>query len=178
VPTDDIRERLRFLERSGIDPEMEGDASHRQRRREERGPPEVSDLEQILVLKRLLNLIGIPIGIKNLDRYLAQAKKHDRIDELRKQDVEWSRHTVYLDDLLHEPALTPDPMTSVINKDEIDTLLEFLTPQQHKVIAGLFLDGMTRAEVASLLNISPDAVSKTKDRALEVMRGRASPPRD
>lgn len=106
---------------------------------------------------------GLPVEI---------AIKSALIDWDRKKRTERKRlrRTKRLDDLLSEPAAVPDQMEAMMSKTEVNFLLDFLTPQQCLVIASTFLEQRTRREVAAMLEISLQAVTDTKRRAIEVMR--------
>jgi len=63
-----------------------------------------------------------------------------------------------------------DKLSSIYTDKKINDVLKALTEKEKKVISLLFFKDLKEVEVAKLLNISQQAVSKTKQRALQKIK--------
>lgn len=67
-------------------------------------------------------------------------------------------------------SIDMDKLTSIFTDEKISNALKVLTEKEKKIITLIFFKDLKEVEIAQILNISQQAVSKTKQRALQKIR--------
>lgn len=68
------------------------------------------------------------------------------------------------------PNNTQEDKVITMSKELVEDLYSQLSPQEVKIIVGLYIEGYTYTELANLLRISPHALKKKRDRLLHRLR--------
>jgi len=101
----------------------------------------------------------------------AKVREHATIDCRRRRAVEKRRQrcTRRIDDLIEEPA-TPSFLDKLLLADEALCMLRQLHGAEREVMRLWVLREHSRSEVADILGLAPDTVTRTRDRALKRLR--------
>lgn len=121
-----------------------------------------------------------PDSIENLDAWLTTVVSRICLDVLRAPRRTWER-SWHLEPWEDQPGTAEDPLDTVAQADRVNTallvVLETLSPVERIAFVLHDIFGQPFAEIATVVEKSPEAVRQLTSRARRRLRG-AEPPRD
>ncbi|WP_289142436.1 sigma-70 family RNA polymerase sigma factor [uncultured Brevibacillus sp.] len=110
---------------------------------------------------RLLRYISTIIHNSVIELDIRTRKKEQNVDPY--DEVIHDKHSTSM-------YIAPDEFSKIFEHEKISASFKFLTEKEKKVITLAYLEELKEVEIAKCLNITQQAVSKTKRRALQKIR--------
>jgi RNA polymerase sigma factor, sigma-70 family len=118
------------------------------------------------IFTRLWNNIN-NVELESVNAYLMTSIRHRAVDYLRRNILQ----NQYSEDYLKEATIYYIDASEEIEKDKlVEKMLSQLGPPTDKILEMHYLQQMKYAEVAEVLNISPETVKKHIMKALRILR--------
>ena len=102
-------------------------------------------------------------------RAIAHSNAMTDIRRARSREAKRRRKTVHLEDVIPEPSI-PTFLDALAAIDHASYLASLLSGRERAILVATFLTGLSRSETATMLGISPEAVTKVRANGIKRLR--------